>query len=96
MVKIYLKKLDFEISKSEISPFAYQLLKELTLKELNAKSNISLEIDKSKKPYFENLNEIKFNISHTDNLIAIAISDKEIGIDAEKQRPINLNIKNIT
>lgn len=41
------------------------------------------------KPYAAGL-DIFFNISHSGDIIACAVSDKEIGIDIEKIRPFNL------
>ncbi|MBQ8192726.1 MAG: 4'-phosphopantetheinyl transferase superfamily protein [Bacilli bacterium] len=37
---------------------------------------------------------IYFNISHSNNYVAICFSDKRIGIDIEKIREVNLNIIN--
>lgn len=58
--------------------------------------NIAPEIleiseDENGKPYIENC-KIHFNISHCENMLACAFSEKEIGIDIEKIRPIPLNI----
>lgn len=43
------------------------------------------------KPIADNL-DIYFNISHCENLVACAVNNKEIGVDVEKIRPINLKI----
>ena len=53
----------------------------------------SLEIltDKNGKPYIENC-LIHFNISHCENILALAFSEDEIGIDMEKIRPISLSV----
>ncbi len=37
----------------------------------------------SDKPYFKNC-EIKFSISHSEDYVAVAVSDNEIGVDIEK------------
>lgn len=47
--------------------------------------------DKNGKPYIENC-PIHFNISHCENTLIYAFSDKEIGIDIEKIRPISLSV----
>ncbi len=63
-------------------------------KKLKEKFNISIpEIKKGAhgKPYFEK-NGIYFNISHTDGLQAVAISDSEVGVDIEKIRNVNLQV----
>ena len=41
------------------------------------------------KPYFINHPEIRFNISHTGNLVMCAVSDFEIGIDVQEKEQIN-------
>lgn len=45
------------------------------------KTNI-IEIDSNGKPYIKN-SDIKFNISHSKDMIAIVVDDKEVGIDIE-------------
>lgn len=44
------------------------------------------------KPYLSNFTNIKYNISHTKDALLIGISDKEIGVDIEKKRNINIRI----
>lgn len=72
------------------------LSKNLTLlAELKAKTEAakflgadiaSLQIIRCKngKPYIAGAKDFFFNISHSSNLLAVAISDSEIGIDCEK------------
>ncbi len=45
------------------------------------------------KPYIEGKPEINFNISHTDGLLVIAVSDYSVGVDAEKIREVDMRIK---
>ena len=45
------------------------------------------------KPYIEGKPEIHFNISHTDGLLVIAVSDFEVGIDVEKVREVDMRVK---
>ena len=94
MVKIYFLKPKTEYKKSDLSPIAYKFLNEFAKLELGLNSDVILEINKAKKPYFVEYENLKFNISHCENLITIAISDTEIGIDAEMIRNINFNIIN--
>lgn len=44
-----------------------------------------------KKPYFADSN-VHFNLSHSGNFVAAAVSDTEIGIDIEQISDINMNI----
>lgn len=44
------------------------------------------------KPYLANCPDFYFNISHTKNALAIAIADKEIGVDIEKIKKYNPKI----
>ena len=47
--------------------------------------------DKNGKPYIESC-PIHFNISHCENMLAYAFSDKELGIDIEKIKPIPTSV----
>lgn len=44
------------------------------------------------KPYFKNIPDLFFSVSHTDGLTVIALGDCEVGIDAEKLRKADLRI----
>lgn len=44
------------------------------------------------KPYFVNHPEIKFNISHTKGLVALAIGENEVGVDVEYTREVKLGM----
>lgn len=55
--------------------------------------DIIIKTDKNGKPYIEGNSEIHFNISHTDGLLVIAVSDYEVGIDAEKVREVDMRVK---
>lgn len=47
---------------------------------------------KGGKPLVDNHKNIFFNISHTKNAIACAVSTNKIGVDIEKIKPINYNL----
>lgn len=78
----YLKKLN---KKSQyISYMAWKLLKEVALENYNLDiDKLNLYYNENNKPYFL---EFNFNISHSNNLIAVGISKSNIGIDIEKIR----------
>ena len=55
-----------------------------------------VETDKNGKPRIEklaqNLPELCFNLSHSGNLVVCAVSEKEVGCDAEKIRPARMKV----
>ena len=53
-------------------------------------SDVDLHYNDHGKPYLEDGKHI--SITHSFNYSAIIISDKEVGVDIEKQRPIITNI----
>jgi len=54
-------------------------------------TNLGFSYHRSGKPYFTNSN-VKFNISHSEDIIAIAIDNEEIGLDVEKIEEVNANL----
>lgn len=49
----------------------------------------TLKIDsgKNNKPYFKDYPNVRFSISHSGDLVVLAMSDTEVGIDIEKIKP---------
>ena len=67
------------------------LLSELLITEYNKKYiDIPIIFNKNGKPYLKN-NNIYFNISHSNDYVICAISDKNIGVDIEKIKSVNKN-----
>jgi len=63
------------------------MLRLLLGKYLNQKPiNIHLEIGANKKPFVQNRrgDDLHYNVSHSGDLILIAVSNSEVGIDIEK------------
>lgn len=58
------------------------LLKYLLFKECKIR-NYRIYYNKTQKPYIENVTNCYFNISHSGQLVACALSSNEIGIDIE-------------
>jgi len=52
-------------------------------------NNIEIIKNSKGKPFIKDKN-IYFSISHTDNFVVCALSNKEIGIDVEKIKEVNL------
>ena len=48
-----------------------------------APSEVKIEITKSGKPFFENIADLHFNISHSGSEVAIAFSTNPVGFDME-------------
>ncbi len=63
---------------------SYHLLFYALKKNKITTSPPSFRYSKNKKPSLDFTNKISFNISHTKNLVAIAISKGAIGVDIEK------------
>lgn len=81
-----------DVIRRKCSVAGEMLVKEYIGNTLNiAPESLVILTDKSGKPYVENC-PVHFNISHCENMLACAFSEKEIGIDIEKIRPIPLNI----
>lgn len=54
-------------------------------------TNITFERDSNGKPYLTN-KEVHFNISHSKDLVAVAVSRQNIGVDLEKIRDVNVKL----
>ncbi|MDP4121273.1 MAG: 4'-phosphopantetheinyl transferase superfamily protein [Bacillota bacterium] len=85
---IYLRKTDYS---ENIQKAAYMLLNEAIEKEFNL-SYIQIEKDEYGKPHLVGRTDIHFSLSHTDGMVAVILSNNEVGIDIEKIRPINIRI----
>ena len=75
------------------SLFSKAIAKTVAAKEtgISAKE-IKIKTSATKKPFFENLENIHFNISHSDDTVAVAFCDEEIGVDIEKIKTANFKI----
>ncbi len=92
MIKVYLIKTDLK-SNSEISDLAWSHVLQLASQDLRIpKESITVKKGIHGKPYFDGYREWQFNISHTSEMIAIAMSDKPVGIDIEKIQKQDLRI----
>ncbi len=66
---------------------AYGFVKQIACEKYNIDAS-ALEIKRNDhgKPFFENLTDFHFNISHSGELKVLAVSDCPVGIDIEKLR----------
>ena len=96
MASLYFYKLNTDYSpadKENISETAKEIVKILASKILSVdKSKLEFAIGKNGKPYFKENKNFHFNISHSKNAIAVAVSNTEIGVDIEKLRNADFRV----
>lgn len=81
-----IKSKDYKSEIAKINYIASRAILNLVLKCLLEKEidDLIVKRDKNNKPYLENTIGLKFNISHTEGLVLLAFSKREVGIDVEK------------
>lgn len=87
-MKYLLKKINSTDHKAK-QKACHQLLAELLETYGIDYKKINIKLNKYNKPYIDNF-DIYFNMSHSKDLCVCAVSRKEIGIDIEKIRKVNL------
>lgn len=84
----YLKK--YKNDKSYVESLnAWSLLKDVLKKKGIKLSSLEIKISDNGKPYIDA--PIKFNISHDGNMVVVAVSDNEVGVDIERIKRIKKN-----
>lgn len=69
------------------SLFAKLLLRAVLCDRLKVQNTeLEFAVSEKGKPYLKSNTDVHFSISHTDSLVAVAVSDSEVGIDAEAVR----------
>ncbi|HFK2740602.1 TPA: 4'-phosphopantetheinyl transferase superfamily protein [Enterococcus faecalis] len=81
-----IKSKDYKSEIAKINYLVSRAILNLYLKGLLEKgiNDLIVKRDKNNKPYLENTIGLKFNISHTEGLVLLAFSKREVGIDVEK------------
>ena len=81
-----IKSKDYKSEIAKINYLVSRAILNLVLKCLLEKEidDLIVKRDKNNKPYLENTIGLKFNISHTEGLVLLAFSKREVGIDVEK------------
>ena len=77
----------YKIEDDKIRSLLSSYLLKYVLKDNNV-DNYNIIVNEFGKPYLEG-NKFYFNISHSHDFVVCAISNKEVGIDIEKVRPVN-------
>ena len=81
-----------EKDKKAISKKAYDFVISKAKEWLCTDNGLEISADENGKPYFKNHPQFHFNISHSKDIIAVAVSSAPVGVDAEKLRDANLKI----
>jgi 4'-phosphopantetheinyl transferase len=55
-------------------------------------AELVIEADAHEKPFLTEYPGFHFSVSHTRGLLVIAVSDREVGVDAEKLRPVRMKV----
>ncbi|HGA3879828.1 TPA: 4'-phosphopantetheinyl transferase superfamily protein [Streptococcus agalactiae] len=81
-----IKSKDYKSEIAKINYLVSRAILNLSLKGLLEKgiNDLIVKRYKNNKPYLENTIGLKFNISHTEGLVLLAFSKREVGIDVEK------------
>nr|KAB0646071.1 4'-phosphopantetheinyl transferase superfamily protein [Aerococcus sanguinicola] len=81
-----IKSKDYKSEIAKINYLVSRAILNLSLKGLLEKgiNDLIVKRDKNNKPYLENTIGLKFNISHTEGLVLLAFTKREVGIDVEK------------
>lgn len=81
-----IKSKDYKSEIAKINYLVSRAILNLYLKGLLEKgiNDLIVKRDKNNKPYLENTIGLKYNISHTEGLVLLAFSKREVGIDVEK------------
>ncbi|OPA80596.1 peptide transporter [Paenibacillus selenitireducens] len=87
-----IKRFRFDIDK-KLSLYSELLIRIIVCRNTDIKNqDIVFEKTYYGKPMLRNLSEFHFNISHTRNAIAVAISDYPIGVDIESIKNAEMDI----
>lgn len=71
---------------------AWLLLSKVLEKRGFNTSEITVSYNEHGKPYFKELPDLHFNLSHSEGFVMCAISDAQVGCDIEYVRPIDMRL----
>lgn len=81
-----------ETDKKAISKKAYDFVISKAKELIKTDDNLEICTDENGKPYFKKHPDFHFNISHSEDIIAVAMSSAPVGVDIEKLRDVNPKI----
>lgn len=82
----------FTVNRKTVSKKAREFVLKISKDELGINKNPSFAFLENGKPYLKEYPDFHFNISHSDDLVAVAFSNTPVGVDIEKLRDVNLKI----
>lgn len=89
----HVKAFKFDIDK-KLSLYSELILRHAICEKWNIKNSEMIFYKNTyDKPFLKNYPQIQFNISHTINALGVAISNKPIGIDIEKVKKEDYELK---
>lgn len=68
---------------------AFRLLQYALEREYGIKGELRFSFAEKGKPYLSDYPAVEFNISHCARAVAVAVSDKAVGVDIEEIRPFD-------
>lgn len=88
--------LNFKNKKSAANSLVAALLVRFALKKVFGLSFDEIKIIRplNQKPYIADIQNVHFNISHSDEFVVCIVSDKPVGIDVQKIKPVPFSVIN--
>lgn len=68
---------------------AYMILRRALWEQYQWKEFPPMDYGSDQKPYFPNYPQVHFNLSHTEGAVMAALSNRPVGVDLERIRPLS-------
>ncbi len=78
--------------KKRVSNAGISLVKLKAQEFFGENADFEIAFGEKGKPYLKDYPDFNFNISHSENILAVAFSNSPVGVDVEKIRDANLKI----
>lgn len=97
--KLYKREIinKYVFNKDKIRAIISEILIRVAYCEGRSVDNDDIRFEKNKygKPFIINSNDFKFNVSHSDEMVVVAIDNEDIGVDIEKIQNIDKEVAKI-